>query len=143
MGELNISPESLTLTSPTYQTCLIQEPIHPSLFKDRFRLRCFQPLSVYSVATQQCLVRQLVNQRLRSIVPLVLNGPSSQMNNTSNRCRQTVSRRSKPSSRIPLMGEQPHPWPLLHDQDGMSRQRSSKLRGRCVLLPATTQLSPG
>ena len=27
---------------------------------------------------------------------------------------QPVSRRSKPSSRSPLMGEQPHPWVLLH-----------------------------
>jgi len=104
-----------------------------------------------------CLVRQLVDQRLRSIVPLVLNGPSPQVNHTSSRCRQTVSRRSKPSSRIALMGEQPHPWLLLHNQDAMSRQRSSKPRGRCVpstflsfskrlecvLLPATTQLSPG
>src|SRR5579863_3719696 len=35
-----------------------------------------------------------------------------------------VSRRSKPSSRSPLMGEQPHPWPLLQDQDGKSRHRN-------------------
>ena len=33
---------------------------------------------------------------------------------------QPVSRRSKPSSRSPLMGEQPHPWVLLHTQDGKS-----------------------
>ena len=54
-----------------------------------------------------------------------------------------VSRRSKPSSRSPLIGEQPHPWPLLHGQDGKNRHRGSKLPGRYVLLPATTQLSPG
>ena len=53
-----------------------------------------------------------------------------------------VSRRSKPSSRSPLMGEQPHPWVLLHTQDGKSRPRSSKPRGRYELLLATTQLSP-
>ena len=53
-----------------------------------------------------------------------------------------VSRRSKPSSRSPLMGEQPHPWVLLHTQDGKSRHRSSKPRGRYELLLATTQLSP-
>ncbi len=54
-----------------------------------------------------------------------------------------ASRRSKPSSRSPLIGEQPHPWPLLHGQDGKNRHRGSKLPGRYVLLPATTQLSPG
>ena|GEM_PF-1296483 len=54
-----------------------------------------------------------------------------------------VSRRSKPSSRSPLIGEQPHPWPLLHGQDGKNRHRGSKPPGRCVLLPVTTLLSPG
>ena len=38
-----------------------------------------------------------------------------------------VSRRSKPSSRSPLMGEQPHPWPLLQDRDGKSRHRTITL----------------
>lgn len=52
-----------------------------------------------------------------------------------------VSRRSKPSSRSPLIGEQPHPWPLLHGQDGKNRHRGSKPPGRYVLLPATTLLS--
>lgn len=89
-------------------------------------------LTDHSVATQQCLIRQLVNQRLQPIVPLVLNGSSPQVGNTSSRCRQTVSRRSKPSSRFLLMGEQPHSWTLLHIQARKSRQRSSKPRGRCV-----------
>jgi hypothetical protein len=55
----------------------------------------------------------------------------------------TVSRRCKPSSRSLLMGEQPHPWQLLHHQDRKNRHRSSKPLGRYELLPATTQLSPG
>ena len=54
-----------------------------------------------------------------------------------------VSRRSKPSSRSPLIGEQPHPWLLLHSQDGKNRHRGSKPPGRYVLLPVTTLLSPG
>src|SRR5215467_3277136 len=54
-----------------------------------------------------------------------------------------VSRRSKPSSRSPLMGEQPHPWPLLQDQDGKSRHRGTKPRGRWELSPATSLLSLG
>ena len=53
-----------------------------------------------------------------------------------------VSRRSEPISRSPLMGEQPHPWQLLHRQVGERRHRSSKPPGRCGLLLETTQLSP-
>src|SRR6056297_2321091 len=52
-----------------------------------------------------------------------------------------VSRRSKPSSRPPLIGEQPHPCLLLHRQDGGNRHRGSKPPGRYVLLPVTTLLS--
>ena len=36
---------------------------------------------------------------------------------------RTVSRRSKPSSRTTLNGEQPYPWDLLQPQDVMSRHR--------------------
>ena len=36
---------------------------------------------------------------------------------------RTVSRRSEPSSRITLMGEQTNPWDLLQPQDVMSRHR--------------------
>ena len=37
-----------------------------------------------------------------------------------------VSRRSEPSSRTTLMGEQPNPWELLHPQDVMSRHRGAE-----------------
>lgn len=43
-----------------------------------------------------------------------------------------VSRRCKPSSRSLLMGEQPHPWQLIHHQDRKNRHRSSKPPGRYV-----------
>ena len=36
----------------------------------------------------------------------------------------TVSRRSEPSSRTTLIGEQPNHWELLHPQDVMSRHRT-------------------
>src|SRR2546421_4206205 len=36
----------------------------------------------------------------------------------------TVSRRSKPSSRTALMGEQPNPWDRLQPQDATSRHRT-------------------
>jgi hypothetical protein len=39
----------------------------------------------YSVATQHCLVRQLVHQRLRRYVPLVLVAASPQLIDNSNR----------------------------------------------------------
>ncbi|KAF1854839.1 hypothetical protein Lal_00003787 [Lupinus albus] len=40
---------------------------------------------------------------------------------------RTVSRRSKPSSRTTLDGEQPYPWNLLQLQDVMSRHRGRNL----------------
>src|SRR4030043_1076817 len=55
---------------------------------------------------------------------------------------QTVSRRFKPSSRTPLIGEQPNPWDLLHPQDAMSRHRGAKLPRRCGRLGAISLLSP-
>src|SRR5213076_1217534 len=54
----------------------------------------------------------------------------------------TVSRRSKPSSRTALMGEQPNPWNLLQLQDVMSRHRGAKPGRRCELLDQISLLSP-
>src|SRR6056297_372686 len=48
---------------------------------------------------------------------------------------------SRPVSRRSLIGEQPHPCPLLHGQDGGNRHRGSKPPGRYVLLRVTTLLS--
>jgi hypothetical protein len=39
---------------------------------------------------------------------------------------RTVSRRSEPSSRTALIGEQPNPWDVLPPQDAMSRHRGAK-----------------
>ena len=55
---------------------------------------------------------------------------------------RTVSRRSKPSSRTTLNGEQPYPWDLLQPQDVMSRHRGAKLLRRCGLLGGISLLSP-
>ena len=57
--------------------------------------------------------------------------------------RPTVSRRSEPSSRITLTGEQTDPWHLLQRQDVMSRHRGSEPRRRYGRSGATTLLSPG
>ena len=55
---------------------------------------------------------------------------------------RTVSRRSKPSSRTALMGEQPNPWDLLQPQDAMSRHRGAKPPRRYELLGEISLLSP-
>src|SRR5439155_20727036 len=56
---------------------------------------------------------------------------------------RAVSRRSKPSSRASLTGEQPAPWDLLQPQDETSRHRGAKPLRRYGLLGAISLLSPG
>jgi hypothetical protein len=56
---------------------------------------------------------------------------------------RTVSRRSEPSSRTTLIGEQPNPWDLIQPQDVMSRHRGAKPPRRCELLGEISLLSPG
>ena len=56
---------------------------------------------------------------------------------------QTVSRRSEPSSRTALMGEQPNPWNRLQLQDAMSRHRGAKPPRRCELLGGDKPVIPG
>ncbi len=89
------------------------------------------------------LARQLVHQRSVHPGPLVLgtdplNSPAPAMDRD-----RTVSRRSEPSSRTTLMGEQPNPWDLLQPQDVMSRHRGAKPPRRCELLGEISLLSPG
>ena len=55
---------------------------------------------------------------------------------------RTVLRRSEPSSRATLMGEQPNPWDLLQPQDVTSRHRGAKPPRRCELLGEISLLSP-
>ena len=55
---------------------------------------------------------------------------------------RTVSRRSEPSSRATLIGEQPNPWDQLQPQDVTSRHRGAKPPRRCELLEEISLLSP-
>ena len=88
------------------------------------------------------LARQPVHQRYVHPGPLVLGtAPLKILTPTADRDR-TVSRRSKPSSRTTLIGEQPNPWDLLQPQDVMSRHRGAKHRRRCELLGGISLLSP-
>ena len=74
--------------------------------------------------------------------PLVLGAaPLKSPTPTADRDR-TVSRRSKPSSRTTLIGEQPNPWDLLQPQDVMSRHRGAKHCRRYGLLGSISLLSP-
>ena len=88
------------------------------------------------------LARQLVHQRCVHPGPLVLGtAPLKIRTPTADRDR-TVSRRSKPSSRTTLIGEQPNPWDLLQPQDVMSRHRGAKHCRRYELLGSISLLSP-
>src|SRR5207302_9233370 len=89
------------------------------------------------------LARQLVHQRCVHPGPLVLRtAPLKFPAPTTDRDR-TVSRRSEPSSRTALMGEQPNPWDRLQPQDAMSRHRGAKPSRRYGLLGKMSLLSPG
>ena len=74
--------------------------------------------------------------------PLVLvSGPRKSPAPTTDRDR-TVSRRSEPSSRATLIGEQPNPWDLLQPRDVTSRHRGAKPLRRYELLGGISLLSP-
>ena len=89
------------------------------------------------------LVGQLVDQRFVRPGTLVLGtGFLKFLTRAADRDR-TVSRRSKPSSRAALMGEQPNPWDLLQPQDATSRHRGAKPSRRYGLLGKISLLSPG
>ena len=88
------------------------------------------------------LAAQPVNRRSVHHGPLVLvAAPRKTPAPTIDRDR-TVSRRSEPSSRATLMGEQPNPWDLLQPQDVTSRHRGAKPLRRYELLGGISLLSP-
>ncbi len=98
-------------------------------------------LSILSYAAMP-QARQQLDQRYVHPGPLVLGtAPLKFPTPTADR-DQTVSRRSKPSSRTALIGEQPNPWDLLQPQDAMSRHRGAKQRRRYGLLGVISLLSP-
>ena len=80
------------------------------------------------------LMEQLPHHMYVNLGPLVLeikplNFPAPTVDKD-----RTVSRRSEPSSRATLIGEQPNPWDLLQPQDVTSRHRGAKPPRRCELL---------
>jgi hypothetical protein len=99
-------------------------------------IRSARGYSALHLATQQ------IHQRCVHPGPLVLGtAPFNIPTPTTDRDR-TVLRRSEPSSRAALMGEQPNPWNLLQPQDATSRHRGAKPPRRCELLGEISLLSP-
>ena len=88
------------------------------------------------------LAPQPVHRRFVRPGPLVLRtAPLKFPTPTIDRDR-TVSRRSEPSSRATLIGEQPNPWDLLQPQDVTGRHRGAKPLRRYELLGVISLLSP-
>ena len=89
------------------------------------------------------LAEQLVHQRYVHPGPLVLRTDLLKFPTPATDRDRTVSRRSEPSSRTTLMGEQPNPWDQPQPQDVTSRHRGAKPPRRCELLGEISLLSPG
>ena len=87
------------------------------------------------------LAQQPDHQRFVHFGPLVLEAALLKYPTPTADRDRTVSRRSEPSSRTALNGEQPYPWDLLQPQDAMSRHRGAKPRRRYELLGAISLLS--
>src|SRR6266536_2603967 len=88
------------------------------------------------------LTRQLPHQKCVIPGPLVLrNEPLKSPAPTVDKDR-TVSRRSEPSSRTALTGEQPDPWDLLQPQDAMRRPPGATPCRRSALFRTTRLLPP-
>ncbi len=88
------------------------------------------------------LAQQQVHQRSVHPGPLVLGATLLNIPTPTADRDRTVSRRSKPSSRTTLIGEQPNPWDLLQPQDVMSRHRGAKHCRRYGRLGSISLLSP-
>ena len=98
-------------------------------------------LAVHSYSALH-LAAQQIHQRYVRSGPLVLRAcPLNLLAPTTDRDR-TVLRRSEPSSRATLIGEQPNPWDLLQPQDVTNRHRGAKPYRRYELLGKISLLSP-
>ena len=105
-----------------------------------FPLRCFQRLSVGNLATLRCFfLKQQAHQGFPHPSPLVLGTNLLKSQTVVLDRDRTVLRRSEPSSRTFLTGEQPDPWDLLQPQDKMSRHRSiTRLLPNVLTIPSSS-----
>ena len=88
------------------------------------------------------LARQQEHQRIVQPGPLVLRSALLNFPTPTEDEDQTVSRRSEPSSRTTLIGEQPNPWDRLQPQDVMGRHRGAKRLRRYERSGVISLLSP-
>src|SRR5688500_16012038 len=96
--------------------------------------------SAHGYATMHLTV-QLPHQKRVIPGPLVIGNETFKFPAHTVDKDRTVSRRSEPSSRTALTGEQPDPWDLLQPQDAMSRHRGAKPIRRYELLESISLLS--
>jgi hypothetical protein len=88
------------------------------------------------------LAAQQIHQRSVRLGPLVLKSCLVNLLAPITDRDRTVLRRSEPSSRATLIGEQPNPWDLLQPQDVTNRHRGAKPPRRYELLGEISLLSP-
>src|SRR6202167_2601389 len=93
--------------------------------------------------TAMALAGQLAHESCVGPGPLVLGTTFRKSLTAASDRDRAVSRRSEPSSRTALMGEQPNPWDRLQPQDATSRHRGAKPSRRYGLLGKMSLLSPG
>ena len=89
------------------------------------------------------LAGQLVHQGYLQPNPLVLRLTPLKLGAPTADRDRPGSRRSEPSSRTTLIGEQPNPWGRLQSQDVMGRHRGAKPHRRYGRSGAISLLSPG
>ena len=155
-----LSPRPISKRQLCTSPCLHPVPIYLVFFKGSYQ-GCFRipmgypilggasRLDAFSVYPSRAWLPcygadpQQVHQRPVCPGPLVLRTAPLRYPAPAPDRDRTVSRRSEPSSRTALMGEQPNPWDLLQPQDAMSRHRGAKPLRRCELLGVISLLSPG
>ena len=115
----------------------------PPIFRRDFELRCFQLL--FSIAwlpggalSDNRYTRGYDTPFLSYWGHLPLRRPAFPADKV-----RPVSRRSKPISHSPLIGEQPRPWTLLRAQDGKGRRWRTNPPRRWGLSEETSQLLLG
>ncbi len=97
-------------------------------------------LAVHSYSALH-LAAQQIHQRYVRSGPLVLRACLLNLLTPTTDRDRTVLRRSEPSSRATLIGEQPNPWDLLQPQDVTNRRRGAKPPRRYELLGEISLLS--
>ena len=148
LDRLVLTSSRITAFTPsTYQPCCLQGVL-PAFAVGYLFSRGASRLDAFSVYPFPTWLpgyasdMQPVHQRSVHPGPLVLRtAPLRYLTPAPDRDR-TVSRRSEPSSRAALIGEQPNPWNLLQPQDATSRHRGAKPPRRCGLLGEISLLSP-